>query len=196
MPFPSPPWKMRAQMWLSLFAVTGTGRGDRPSGLYGAAVVDYQEGSPLTYHELLVARLHREGPMPRVRITDIWVDSPQSLAGGRALWAIPKELADLPLEVTDGTVERMTAHGYAAGERIATARFRATPRAALLRAPFAATISQLRDGAPLLTPMRGTARTLPCRGSWDFDAQGPLGFLHGRRPVASFRLADIDLTFG
>jgi acetoacetate decarboxylase len=44
--------------------------------------------------------------------------------------------------------------------------------------------------------MRGTARTLPCRGSWDFDAQGPLGFLHGRRPFTSFRLTDVDLTFG
>ena len=187
---------MRAQMWLSLFAVTATGREDRPSGLYGAAVVDYQEGSPLTYHELLVARLHRDGPRPRVRITDIWVDSPQSLAGGRALWAIPKELADLPLEVTGGAVERMTAHGYAGGERLATARFRATPRAAVLRAPFAASVSQLRDGSPLLTPMGGSARTLPCWGAWDFAAPGPLAFLHGRRPVASFRLSDVDLTFG
>lgn len=183
-------------MWLSLFAVTATGRADRPSGLYGAAVVDYQEGSPLTYHELLVARLLRDGPAPRVRITDIWVDSEQSLAGGRALWAIPKLLAELPLEAAGGTVERMTAHGYADGARIASARFRAIPRAALLRAPFTATVSQPRDGSPLLTPMRGTARTLPCWGSWDFAPTGPLGFLHGRRPFASFRLTDVDLTFG
>lgn len=196
MPFPSPPWQMRAQMWLSLFAVTGTGRADRPSGLYGAAVVDYRTGSPLTYHELLVARLHREGPLPRVRITDIWVDSEQSLAGGRALWAIPKQLADLPLEVVDGPVERMTAHGYAGGEPIASARFRSLPRAALLRVPFAASVSQPRDAAPVTTPMRGSARTLPCWGSWDFGATGPLGFLHGRRPLASFRLTDVALTFG
>ncbi len=196
MPFPSPPWQMRAQMWLSLFVLTSKRGEDRPPGLYGAAFVDYQEGSPLTYHELLVARLLREGPRARVRITDIWVDSPQSLAGGRALWAIPKELADLPLEVSEGPVERMTAHGYAGGERLATARFRSTPGAAVVRAPFAASTSQLRAGTPVVTSMRGSARSLPCRGSWDFDAQGPLGFLRGRRPLASFRLTDLHLTFG
>ena len=42
----------------------------------------------------------------------------------------------------------------------------------------------------------GAARSLPCLGSWDFDADGPLAFLHGRRPVASFRLADCDGSFG
>lgn len=71
MPFPSPPWLMRAEAWLSLFAVRESGGDDRPSGLYGACFVDYGEGSVLTYHELLVARLVREGRSPQVRITDI-----------------------------------------------------------------------------------------------------------------------------
>ena len=47
---------MHAQSWVSLFAVRRTGRPDRPPGLYAAAYVDYREGSPLTYGELLVAR--------------------------------------------------------------------------------------------------------------------------------------------
>ncbi len=197
MPFPSPPWRMRAQMWLSLFVLGSTPRSDRPPGLYGAAVVDYQQGSPLTYHELLVARLLRDGVRPRVRITDIWVDSPQSLAGGRALWAIPKDLAHLPLQVAAGRVERATARADVDGEPLATARFTAMPFAARLRTPFAATTSQLReDGGTVVTPLRGSARTAPCRGWWDFAADGPLGFLRGRRPVASFRLHDVHLTFG
>ena len=189
---------MLAQMWLSVFVLRSSPRPDRPAGVYGAAYVDYQDGSPLTYHELLVARPVRAGGRPGVRITDIWVDSAESRAGGRALWAIPKELADLPLQDQQaGPLSRTTFSGYAHGQRIATGRFTAAPGAALLRTPFSSVTSQQReDGSVVVTPMRGSARSLPCLGSWDFDAQGPLGFLHGRRPVASFRLTDLRLTFG
>jgi hypothetical protein len=196
-PFPSPPWQMSAQMWLSVFVLRESTRPDRTAGLYGAAFVDYQQGSPLTYHELLVARLCN-GLRRQVRITDIWVDSEESKNGGRSLWAIPKQIAELPLEEQrSGPVTRTRFAGYAGGERIATGRFTATPGAALVRAPFAASTSQLREGgSTVVTSMRGSAKSLPCLGSWDFDAQGPLGFLHGRRPLASFRLADVRLTFG
>ena len=64
MPFPSPPWQLTAQMWLSVFAVRDTGRPDRPAGVYGAAFVDYEEDGVLAYHELLVARLHDAAPPP------------------------------------------------------------------------------------------------------------------------------------
>src|SRR4051812_42341112 len=98
MPFPSPPWTLRADAWVSVFLLPSGSWPDRPAGAYGAAFVDYREGGVLRYHELLVARLVLDGRMPRVRVTDIWVDSPESMAGGRALWGIPKELADLPLD--------------------------------------------------------------------------------------------------
>ena len=61
-------------------------------------VRELRAGQRLTYHELLVARLVRAGRSAHVRITDIWVDSPASRDGGRSLWAIPKHLADLPLD--------------------------------------------------------------------------------------------------
>ncbi|MGZ4429425.1 MAG: acetoacetate decarboxylase family protein [Nocardioidaceae bacterium] len=197
MPFPSPPWPLTAQMWLSLFAVRSSGVADRPAGLYGVALVDYQEPSPLTYHELLVARLVREGARPRIRITDIWVDSPASRDGGRSLWAIPKELADLPLtSISTGPVERTRGACVLDGSRVAEGRFSATPAASLLRTPLAGTLTQLRDdGAEVLTPMRGSARSLFCLGAWDFDPDGPLGWLHGRRPLASLRLVDARIVF-
>ncbi len=184
-------------MWLSMFVLRSSPRPDRPPGLYGAAFVDYREGSPLTYQELLVARLVREGRSPRVRITDIWVDSEESRAGGRSLWAIPKELGELSLdEHRTGPWARTTVAGFTGGQRLGTGRFTAAATAPV-RTPFAASTSQVReDGSVVVTAMRGSARTLPCRGSWDFDPQGPLGFLHGRRPVASFRLTDLHLTFG
>ena len=84
---------MHGQGWLSLFRPRRIG--PRPDGTYVAAFVSYEPGSPLTYSELLIARvLDRR----QVEITDIWVDSVVSRDGGRALWAIPKELYDFTLE--------------------------------------------------------------------------------------------------
>jgi acetoacetate decarboxylase len=202
MPFPSPPWQMHAQMWLSLFRVRDSGRADRPDGVYGAAFVSYEQGSPLTYLELLVARL-LDARARRVRITDIWVDSPESLAGGRSLWAIPKDLAELDLDDRRlGPTSHTEFAGRVDGQEIASGAFASLPGAALLRTPFRATTSQLRPGvaggagAEVVTPMAGSARTLPALGSWEFAAAGPLAFLHGRAPLASFRLSDVRLRFG
>ena len=185
-------------MWLSLFAVRSSGRPDRPSGLYGAAFADYGDGSPLTYHELLVARLVSPGLRPLIRITDIWVDSATSRDGGRSLWAIPKDLAELPFSPSaTGPVERTRMAAVTDGSRIAWASFTSTPSAALLRAPLSATLTQHREtGAEVLTPMHGSARSLPCLGSWDFDPDGPLGWLRGQRQVASLRLVDARIVFG
>src|SRR4051812_41620537 len=191
---------MRAQVWMSLFAVRSPARPDRPRGVYGAAFVNYEPGSELTYHELLVARLVRAGRTAHVRITDIWVDSPTSRDGGRSLWAIPKHLADLPLDRgVAGPMERTSFSGVAEGQHLATARFTTLPKAAVVRMPFATSTSQLRDaktGEPstvegngadvVLSPFTGSHRGVPSRASWTFDADGPLGFLSGRRPVASF----------
>jgi hypothetical protein len=197
-PFPSPPWKLNAQMWLSVFLVRASGAADRPPGVYGAAFVDYGPGSPLTYHELLVARLVRDGLVRRVRITDIWVDSAESMAGGRSLWAIPKQPAELPLSHRRlGPATRTSFSGTTKDHPIANATFTALPGAARVRLPFAATTSQEReDGTTVVTPLSGSGRSVPCLGSWDFDADGPLGFLHGRRPAASLRVRDVRLSFG
>ena len=188
---------MNAQMWLSVFRVPDTGRPDPPGGVYGAAFVSYEEGSPLTYLELLVARMV-DLKARKVRITDIWVDSEESLAGGRSLWAIPKDLAKL--ELSDrrlGPTSHTEFAGHADGREIASGQFAGLPGASLLRAPFHASASQLREGdTEVVTSMTGSAKTLPALASWDFAADGPLGFLHGRRPVASFRLTDLRLTFG
>ncbi len=202
MPFPSPPWQMNAQMWLSVFRVRDSGRADRPDGVYGAAFVSYEEGSPLTYLELLVARL-LDARARQVRITDIWVDSADSMAGGRSLWAIPKDLAELELDDRRlGPTSHTEFTGRLDGQEFASGAFAALPGAALLRTPFRAATSQVRPGgvggpgAEVVAPMSGSARSLPALGSWDFAADGPLGYLHGRAPIASFRLSDVRLRFG
>ena len=168
MPFPSPPWSLTAQMWLSVFAVRESGRPDRPAGVYGAAFVDYT--GVLAYHELLVARLH-DPVRRRVRVTDIWVDSVASRDGGRALWAIPKQLADLPLGSSGyGPATRTRFGAVADGRHVASGAFVSVPGAALVRAPLAMATSQLRsDGTEVVTGFGGSARPVPCRASWRFD---------------------------
>jgi acetoacetate decarboxylase len=197
-PFPSTPWRLTAHAWLSLFWLRETGRWDRPAGLYAAAFVDYRPGGVLSYHELLVARLLGVGRGPRVRVTDIWVDSEESMAGGRTLWALPKQLADLPLQDTSlGAAARTSFSGVAEGRVLAAATFTALPGAAVVRLPFGLTTSQVRDdGSTLVTSAAGSGRPVPCHGSWRFPADGPLAFLHRRRPVLSVALRDVRLRFG
>lgn len=183
-------------MWLSLFPLR-TGTPSRPAGLYGAAFVDYAGGGVLSYSELLVARLVLDGAMPRVHITDIWVDSPVSRDGGRSLWAISKDLADFHVETRGvGPASRASCDAAINGSAVAAARFTG-PRLPSLRTPFGFTVRQQReDGTPVRTTVSGTSRNLPILGRWDFGADGPLAWLHGRTPVASFRLGDFRLAFG
>jgi acetoacetate decarboxylase len=189
---------------VSVFALTQGPRPDRPEGLYAAAFVDYHEGGVLTYHELLVVRLLRDGAVPRVRVTDIWVDSPESLAGGRSLWAIPKQPADLPLqEKKVGPVTRTSFRGLDRldhqKDRLEVARgdFTSLPAAALVRMPIRGSTFQVReDGTTVVTPLSGSGRVVPCLGRWTFDADGPLAFLSGRRPLLSAHLLDVRLLFG
>lgn len=198
--YPLAPWQMVGQLWLSLFRIKHDVDELRPAGIYGAAFVSYEPGSPLTYSELLVARpLKTEKHGRRVTITDIWVDSPASMLGGRELWAIPKGLCDFALDSShQGPLSRTEWSASLARRPIASARFSDISRAAL-RVPFKMGTWQppLDDGgAEGTATFKGSAKGLPCRGSWDFDANGPLAWLAGKRPVASFRMSDFRMSFG
>ena len=213
--YPAAPWTMQGQLWLSLFRVRADVDELRPAGIYGAAFVSYEPGSELTYSELLVARPvppeggeergrrlrvpgSRRASSARVEITDIWVDSPTSMEGGRELWAIPKDLCDFTLETGHTGPLSRTDWAASAGRRpIASASFTDVSRAAV-RLPFrGGTWQPGLDGGPDRTAtLRGSARSLPCRGTWDFDRSGPLGWLADARRLASFRMAGFRMTFG
>lgn len=198
--YPAAPWHMVGSLWLSLFKVRDAVDEAHPAGVYGAAFVSYEEGSPLTYSELLVARpVSSPEHGRRVSITDIWVDSPDSVAGGRELWAIPKELCDFTFDtVRTGPVSR-TEWSASTGRRpIASARFTDVSRA-MLRVPFKGGTWQPalpEGGGERTATLRGSARALPCRGSWEFAADGPLAFLRGARQLASARQAAFRMSFG
>jgi acetoacetate decarboxylase len=193
---------------LSLFPV-GSGTSTRPAGLYGAAFVDYRAGT-LTYRELLVARLVRDGAVPRVSITDIWVDSPASRDGARSLWAIPKDLAELHLDTRGrGPVHRTAWDANLGGTPVAAARFTVPRLPGLrssstrpsatrwLRTPYAFTVLQHRaDDSRALTRVTGTARPRPAVARWDFGHDGPLSWLAGGVSVGSLVLENFAMTFG
>jgi hypothetical protein len=199
--YPEPPWPLVGSLWLTLFRVPERVDGLRPAGLYGAAFVSYEEGSPLTYGELLVARPVATGRHGRrVSITDIWVDSPASVAGGRELWAIPKQLCEVECEASYAGPVATTRWTARDGRTpIAAATFRDVSRLAP-RVPFRAGLWHpgLPDtgGEERTTTMRGTSKVLPARAHWEFDPGGPLAWLAGARQLASFRQASFRMTFG
>jgi acetoacetate decarboxylase len=200
--YPAAPWAMTGSLWLSLFRLRDGVDDLRPAGVYGAAFVSYEPGSVLTYSELLVAR-----PVPdpdggrgrRVSITDIWVDSPASMVGGRGLWAIPKGLCDFELDAQHRGPLATTEWSASAERRpIARATFHDVSRAAV-RLPFRGATWQpplVPGGEPGAATLRGSAKSLPCRARWEFAPDGPLGFLAGHRPWASFRMAGFRMSFG
>lgn len=200
--YPEAPWQMNGQLWVSLFRVPEQVDDLRPAGMYGVAFVDYQPDSPLTYSELLVARAVKK-PVTGVSITDIWVDSPASVAGGRELWAIPKGLCNFDHETSAGGVLRRDRWSASIdGHRVASARFadvaRAVPRMSFKGRTWQPGLTEglgAHQGEKSAM-LRGSAKSMPCRGSWDFDPDGPLGWLHGRRRLASFRMSDFQMSFG
>jgi hypothetical protein len=194
--YPPEPWHLRGQMYVSLFLLPRRRLPALPPPLrpvtvaghafVGAAWVRYEPGGTLTYRELLSAVLTHERGRPGVTITDIWVDDARSRDGGRALWGIPKELADLRLDPGPGAVH---AQAPMAGAEI-------RPRRWSGRWPLALSVAQLLDAEVRRTPVRGHAALAPARVTWRPDAAGPLGYLAGRRPLLSVAVRDFRLRFG
>ena len=198
--YPAAPWPLSGSLWLTLFRLGADAGTAHPAGLYGAAFVSYEEPSPLTYGELLVARPLRSPHGRRVSITDIWVDSPASVAGGRELWAIPKQLAELDHETAhDGPVGTTAWTARVDGRPLATALFRDVSRRAP-RLPFRAGL--WHPGLPdtghteRVATMRGTAGLAPARARWTFHAYGPLGWLAGARQLGSLLMSGFRMDFG
>ncbi|MBM7515513.1 acetoacetate decarboxylase family protein [Nocardioides nitrophenolicus] len=190
---------MHGSLWLSVFRLARDIDERHSAGTYGVALVSYEEPSPLTYHELLLARtVKNQAGKGAVTITDIWVDSPASQAGGRALWAIPKELCDFDLDTSFRSPVTSTDWSATVERRpIVEASFTDISRAAI-RMPFTGLVEQPGiaehpDTANVV--MKGSAKALPCRGRWTFAADGPLGFMREARQLGSFRMAGFRLAF-
>jgi Acetoacetate decarboxylase (ADC) len=113
MTYPPPPWRLQGRAFLSLHILeTERVRAFIPAELniisiwpgktIGAVVVaSYGVGSVLEYDELIVAPalVHYAGNFGGW-ISHIYVDHPDSVAGGREIWGLPKQLAQFTWEET------------------------------------------------------------------------------------------------
>lgn len=191
MTHPPEPWKLRGDLHLSVWFLRERDW-EVPEGtsvvrlgpwcVVGTAWVDYRPGSVLTYRELMSTLLVRKGLRLYPTITHIWVDSPRSRDGGRALWGIPKELAEFTVDGPEWTATSI-------------ARARVRPGARLPgRWPVAFRVAQMLAGKLKLSRVRSTSGLRFARVDW--DAGAPLPFLAGHSPALSLTLTDFDMTFG
>lgn len=198
-PYPPEPWALRGQLHASVFLVpladvpVDLPPGCRPVRLgrravVGTAWVVYEPGGVLDYRELMATVLVRRGWRLMPTITHIWVDSAASRDGGRALWGIPKELADFDVSTTS----------YAArDDRGPLAGATVNPRLWLPgRWPVGFRVVQWLGGSAKVSRVRARARLGISQVAFDADAAGPLAFLAGRRPLLSFSLGEFRMRFG
>lgn len=143
------------------------------------------------YHELLRAVLTRDGARPRVRITDIRVDSEVSTAGGRALWGIRKEMATFEVHRARLTSFAARTHeGELAAGRYAERRH--LPGRRLMAYKLARTL----DGRIKTRPVRSSAAPRLADAEWTAPVGGRLGALGRRTPLISLTLRDFTLRLG
>jgi hypothetical protein len=194
--YPPEPWDLHGHAYVGTWLLPRSqtppphSPATKPVTIFGRAIVCaaffvYEEPSPLTYNEIMTTVLVREGWRLRVSITHIWVDSEASRDGGRALWAIPKDLADFD------TVPHISYAAQGIGS-LAIRRVRRLPWAL----PLAFRIAQDREGSLLESPVSGRIRFGRAVGRWSFAADGPIGFLAGRKPLLTLAAKPFHLIFG
>jgi len=205
-PYPPAPWHLTGTACVSAWRVPTRELPPAPSGLAYAAIGDttlvltiwaaYEPGGTLVYNELAVAAMVRGTGVlaPVGSVTHIWVDDERSVAGGKELWAIPKKLGDFVVEPQTNNREFAARLTTGSGP-VASVTFE--PNMSLPGQPSASGfVVQQNDYGLLRTRCRGRGRLVTGRASWDFDASGPLGFLHGRTPLFSLRIRDLQASFG
>jgi len=213
--YPPGPWHVRSELLVSVLRVPvdrlaglpdalPTGFAEVPVGgsaFVGLAAIRYLPGGVLTYDELLVAVLSTDDRSLRVTIPQIWVTSAASRAGGRELWGIPKGLARVTRSTVPGSRPGSTSVRTEVrtpdGDPVARVTSRLGGR--LLPVPVVLPLSTAQrrvDGSTVVAhnAVRGTLRRLAVR--WDLPEAGPLGHLHGIRPVASVAVVDAAVVFG
>lgn len=204
--YPPAPWRLTGTACVSGWRVPTRELPPPPAGLAYATLGDnallltvwatYLPGGTLAYNELAVAVVVRGHGMlaPAATVTQIWVDDERSAAGGRTLWAIPKQLGDFVIEPHHDD-RHFAGQLTAEGQRVATVRFE--PNLSLPGQPSASGfVIQPNDCGLQRTRCRAGGRLVTGRARWDFAPVGPLGFLNGRSPLFSARVRDLQAAFG
>ncbi|NEE20619.1 acetoacetate decarboxylase family protein [Streptomyces sp. SID7499] len=204
-PFPPSPWRLTGDMVVSLWRVPAD---DLPSWPLPAGVrpwvvrrratlvtfwVDYRPGGVLAYREFLIALAVRHGHRLAGNTVAAWVDDDGALAGGRALWGIPKEPGVFTLRADSrSTRAELIADG------IPVVRFTYQD---VLRLPFrlsarAHLVQQPPDGTECRVPMRISGRPALGRGRMSTEPEAPWSVLARRQPVLSLAVRDFRSMVG
>jgi acetoacetate decarboxylase len=147
----------------------------------------YTDGSTLQYHELAVSpALTRVGFRAGFWISHIYVDSAQSMRGGREIWSLPKQLATFrwragEIEVCDGP------------RRLCSVRW--APRRQEIPAPLFVPVLSLEGSCVYRFSVHGYLTAVPCRGLVTINPGAPFarfGFQGRSRVVQSTLRARID----
>ncbi|MCP9989114.1 acetoacetate decarboxylase family protein [Streptomyces sudanensis] len=210
---PPPPWHLRGTMHAALWPVPERRlpRWPLPAGVDALRIgrrcavvtfwVDYRPGGTLAYRELLVALAVRRGRSLGGCAVEAWVDDPRSLAGGRALWGIPKRPATFAftrpapgLLDTAMRTDASPAHSHPAPRVSALHR----PLLRLPgRLPLQARLFQPAPdgrGQPVEVPLRVSGTPWLTRTRLRTAPAAPLGYLAGLRPLAACSLRDFDFA--
>ena len=118
------------------------------------------------------------------------MDSPQSVAGGRELWAIPKGLARV--RAPRRTRPRWTSDGRRAASLTARTGGRLLPG----WQSFTLTTAQRLEGRNVLATNASRAHARRAKIDWDFPADGPLAYMRAGRPLFSVELDQMGISFG
>lgn len=113
--YPAAPWHTHGRAFLQPYLVRAADvvlpEGFRPVAVAGRCIgilglVEYLAPSPLTYAELIwMPCMVSVGDLRGYYVAKMYVDSAASLAAGRELWALPKQLARFEIGAGEVTIE-------------------------------------------------------------------------------------------
>jgi hypothetical protein len=206
--YPPAPWHLSGEMfgvWMKIparhvpadFRPERIKTTQRDGGVLVAVyLVEYRDPGMLSYREFLVAAMLPKATYPsQASIRRIWVDSSESLAGGRELWDIPKRMAKFDIDY--GVSCRGTV--MADGAELVSYRF--VPRLTLPgRVPFHTVNVQesLREEDVRIRRTRSLFRTRIQTGKGELSVpeDSELAFLRHGVPKLHLGLRDFRATFG
>ncbi|MFD9700962.1 acetoacetate decarboxylase family protein [Lentzea sp. NPDC059081] len=197
---PPAPWRLCGRGWLTVStaprpAISPFVPGVVPLSLFGRALVvsafvDYDASGLLAYRELMVAVVVRKGFRVGLSITDIWVDDETSRRGARAMWGIPKEMAEFTLEAEP----RLTAAAAAGDVTLATAE-ELPRRSPSLPVRLTTSVWQSLNGTAVRTALHTAARVRLTRLRWRTPPSSPLARLT-TRPLLHLAVTALRMRFG
>jgi hypothetical protein len=198
MSYPAAPWALKGFAVQTLQLVdTARARSFIPPDLDIVSVLpgktlgvmylaSYEPGSILTYNELIIApALTRYGKNIGFWISHIYVDHPDSMAGGRAIWGLPKELA----QFTWQTGEQNHVLVRQGERRLCTLHYGRQRR--LWRQPFFLPAISQREADLLWFKGTITAQLGLGRGHVDIPAESPFATLIQTRAVRTYHYNDM-----